>query len=175
MFKAQSKKDVRAKGKDKNKALSAKQEVDGQVSEVELMSAPVAAEMGHPAVQLSSPVDFTFLALLPAVNLVPCTRAMALPAFQNGAVAPSRLPLVWGRKAVHITGMLNCNPGSKEGRNQRHIHESSSPSAHRIWFELLCSFSLKGPSSLAQARHFRNIYKVPLIHPNLQLERFALS
>lgn len=40
-FKALSKKEVRAKGVDKNKALSAKQEVDGQISEVELMSTPV--------------------------------------------------------------------------------------------------------------------------------------
>lgn len=123
--------------------------------------------MGHIVVQLSPPLDFTFLALPPAVNLVPYTRAMASSAFQNGAVAPSLLPQKPWRKVVNITGMLNCNPGSKEGRNQTHIHESSSPSARGIWFELLCSFSLKGPSSLAQARHFRNIHKVPLIHPNV--------
>lgn len=145
----------------------AKQEIDGHISDVELLSTPVEAEMGHPAVQLSSHLDFTLLALPPAMNLVPCSRAMALPAFQNGAVATSLLPQKPWRKVVNITGMLYCNLGSKDGRNQRRIHESSLPSAHRTWLELLCSFSLKGLPSLAQARHFRNIHKVHLIHPNM--------
>ena len=82
--------------------------------------------MGYTIVQPSSHLDFTHLAQPPGMNLVPFTRTiMGLCVFQTVTMVTSLLPQTPWRKFVNITGMPNYNPDSKEGRNQRYIHDSA--------------------------------------------------
>ena len=65
----------------------------------------MGAEMGYPIIQPSSHLDFTGLALLPGMYLVPFTRAFkGLCVFQTVTMVTGLLTREPWRKSVNITG-----------------------------------------------------------------------
>lgn len=64
---------------------------------------------------------------------------MGLCVFQTVTMVTSLLPQETWRKFVNITGMPNKNPDSKEGRNQRYIHDSASSVEYDLNYFVLFS------------------------------------